>query len=60
MLAHFRSLNSAGIYLLKVNNRNTRTKCEIHSKLTIKTPKYVNADWEMHSDFFHFIKNLSI
>ena len=26
-----------GIYLLKVNNRNTRTKCEICSKLTIKT-----------------------
>ena len=25
------------IYLLKVNNRNTRKRCEIHSKLTIKT-----------------------
>ena len=25
------------IYLLKVNNINTRTKCEICSKLTIKT-----------------------
>ena len=29
----------AGIYLLKVNNWNTRTRCEICSKLTIKTPK---------------------
>ena len=29
----------AGIYLLKVNNKNTRTRCEICSKLTIKTPK---------------------
>ena len=29
----------AGIYLLKVNNRNTRTWCEICSKLTIKTPE---------------------
>ena len=29
----------SGIYLLKVNNRNTRTKCEICSKLTIKTPE---------------------
>ena len=29
----------AGIYLLKVNNRNSRTRCEICSKLTIKTPK---------------------
>ena len=31
--------NPAGIYLLKVNNRNTRTRCEICSKLTIKTPE---------------------
>ena len=29
----------AGIYLHKVNNRNTRKRCEICSKLTIKTPK---------------------
>ena len=27
------------IYLLKVNNRNTRTRFEICSKLTIKTPE---------------------
>ena len=30
----------AGIYLLKVNNRNTRTRCEICSNLTIKTPEW--------------------
>ena len=47
--------NPVGIYLLKVNNRNTRTRCEICSKLTIKTPerrhnfKHVNADWEILS-----------
>ena len=29
----------AGIYLLKANNRNTRTRCEICSKLTINTPE---------------------
>ena len=29
----------AGIYLLKVNNRNTRTSCEICSKLTINIPE---------------------
>ena len=29
----------AGIYLLKVNNRNTRTRYEICSKLTINTPE---------------------
>ena len=27
----------AGIYLFKVNNRSTRIRCEICSKLTIKT-----------------------
>ena len=27
------------IYLFKVNNRNTRTMCEICSKLTIKIPE---------------------
>ena len=31
--------NLAGIYLLEVKNRNTRTRCEICSKLTIKTPE---------------------
>ena len=31
-------MQPVGIYLLKVNNKNTRTKCEICSKLTIKTP----------------------
>ena len=33
------TLNSipVGIYMLKVNNRNTRTRFEICSKLTLKT-----------------------
>ena len=30
---------AAGNYIFKVNNRNTRTRCEICSKLTIKTPE---------------------
>ena len=25
--------------MFKVNNRNTKARCEIHSKLTIKTPE---------------------
>ena len=29
----------AGNYMFKANNRNTRTRCEICSKLTIKAPK---------------------
>ena len=49
-------INPANIYLLEVNNRNTRKRCEICSKLTIKTPKLssisivyfeqVNVIWE--------------
>ena len=39
----------ADIYLLQVNNRNTRTRCEICSKLTIKTPK--RCHWR-HSGVF--------
>ena len=31
----------ANIYLLKVSNRSTRKRCEICSKLTIKTPEDV-------------------
>ena len=29
-------IDPIGIYIFKVNNRNTRTRCEICSKLTIK------------------------
>ena len=36
---HFSDLFPAGNYMFKVNNRNTRTRCEICSKLTIKTPE---------------------
>ena len=35
----FISLFPGGTYLLKVNNGNTRTICEICLKLTIKTPE---------------------
>ena len=31
--------NLANIYLFNVNNRNTRKRCEICSKLTTKTPE---------------------
>ena len=31
-------MNPASNYMFKVNNRNNRTKCEIYSKITIKTP----------------------
>ena len=31
--------NPVSYYLFKVSSRNTRTRCEIYSKLTIKAPK---------------------
>ena len=31
--------NPANIYLFKVNHRSTRKRCEIFSKLAIKTPE---------------------
>ena len=39
MLKILINVDPAGIHLLKVNNRNTRTKCEVCSKLKIKTPE---------------------
>ena len=33
------SVFPVGNYMFKVNNRNTRTRCEICSKLTIKSPE---------------------
>ena len=42
-------MNTAGIYLLKVNNRNSRTRFEICSKLTVKTPE--RHQWH-HSGVF--------
>ena len=41
--------SSANIYLFKVNNRNSRKRCEVCSKLTIKTPE--RRQWR-HSGVF--------
>ena len=41
--------NPAGIYLLKINNRNTRGR-ELCSKLTIKTPE--QCQWHRCSGVF--------
>ena len=37
--ASFIEVKPAGIHLLKVNNKNTKARCEICSKLTRKIPK---------------------
>ena len=60
-------MHPTGIYLLKVNNRNTKARCEICSELTKKTPErrhftpcssvstvnfnYVIDNWDLHTDF---------
>ena len=51
---------STGVYLLKVNNRNTRTRCEICSKLTIKIPgiSIVNFEHISHVALVLFNVNL--
>ena len=36
---NYQTFHPSGIYLRQVNNRNTRTRFEIYSKLTIKTPE---------------------
>ena len=41
----------------KVNNRNTRTTCEICSKLTIKTPE--RRQWRRSSIFIINCKHIS-
>ena len=39
----------ANIYLFKVNDKNTRKKCETCSKLTTKTPE--QHQWRCSGDF---------
>ena len=50
-------LVSAGSYLLKVNNKNTRTRYEIYSKLTIKTPE--ERQWRRSVVFIVNFKHIS-
>ena len=47
----------ASIYLLKVNNRNTRTMCEACSKLTIKTPE--QRQWRRFGVFIATFEHVS-
>ena len=49
--------NPAGIYMLKVNKRNTRTKCEICSKLTIKIPE--RRQWRRSGIFIVNFEHIS-
>ena len=51
------SESPSDIYLLKVNNRNNRTRCEIYSKLTIKIPE--QSHWRRSGVFIVKIENIS-
>ena len=44
----------ANIYLFKVDNRNTRKRCEICSKLTIKIPEWLTLN------IFHTCSTVSV
>ena len=48
--------NPAGNCILKVNNRNTRTRCEICSKLTIKVPERRRLESDNASSICHNIE----
>ena len=47
----------SGIYLLKVNDKNSRTRCKICSKLTIKTPEWHH--WRRSDMFIVNFKHIS-
>ena len=47
----------AGIYLLKLNNRNTRTRCEMCSKLTLKIPE--RRHWRRSGIFIVNLEHIS-
>ena len=49
LISHIFSVKTV-IYLLQFNNRNTRTRCKIYSKLTIKTPERRQA---IHARYFY-------
>ena len=51
------SQNPAGNYMFKVNNRNTRRRCEICLKLTIKTPE--RRHWRRSGVFIVNFKHIS-
>ena len=46
-----------GIYLLKVSNRNTGTRCEICSMLTVKTP--AGRQWRRSGVFIVNFEHIS-
>ena len=54
---HSKLIYPAGIYLVKVNDRNTRTRCDVCSKLTIKTLE--RRHWRRSSVFIVNFERIS-
>ena len=52
-----RKSDPAGNYMFKVNNRNTRTRCETCSKLTVKIPE--RRQWRRSGIFVVKFKHIS-
>ena len=48
----FRKINLAKVYLFKVNNRTSRKRCEICSRLTIKAPDTFIGNFQYMSHVF--------
>ena len=56
LLSFPRALIPPNNYMFKVNNRNTRIRCKICSKLTIKTPK--RRHWRLSGVFIINFKHI--
>ena len=52
------SRNPTGNYMFKVNNRNTRIRCEICSKLTIMIPE--RRQWRRSGIFILNFEHISL
>ena len=48
-------IHPVNIYLLKVNNKNSRTRCVIYSKLTKKTPEGPHWHEDINKNWHHSI-----
>ena len=57
MLSHILTHFPVGNYLFKVNNKNTTTRREICSKLTVKTPE--RRQWRRSSVFIVNFEHIS-
>ena len=58
MMSRSRYTNPVSIYLFKVNNKNTKTKCENCSKVTVKAPE--RRQWQRFGVFIVNFEQISL